>query len=184
MRTTLATLTAIGLLVGALAMAPAVSAQTFHQTYEVGPTYGAFRCYATVDVEQDVNPNEDCDPTGLTQDDSIDTGGAIFLPDEVAPGATSLQASIVDDVFGSDTTAGYLCTDQNDNNVCGETDQGEVRELFCGASPVVPIPTPDKWDAAVVFASYPGWMVTQGCDGFGTTGGVLDPAGGIYATFA
>lgn len=70
---------------------------------------------------------DDCDPTGQTEDGSIDLGG-IILRD--LDGVSAVEAHVTDDVFG-DAVGGRLCEDHDDNNICGEPDKGEALLPFC-----------------------------------------------------
>lgn len=176
----------VGLL---LTAAPALAGHggdpiSVQRTYEVGPIeVGAVTCIG--------NPQGltgSCDPTGQTQDGSIDVGGAIFTADDLPDGVDAFQATIVDDIWGPDVVSGDMCTDEDGNDVCGETDKGEVEEEFCGSSSVVSIPPVPNFDSATVFVEGPQEQTTNGCSTTAaptgaTTGGVLNPNGGIFITF-
>lgn len=100
---------------------------------------------------------------------------------------SSVQASIIDDLWGPGVVAGFLCTDENANDVCGETDEGEVARWFCGDSAPVAVPPSPDLDAVAVFVGGP-IAQAQHCDATeaptgGTTGGVLNPGNGVFLTF-
>lgn len=170
----------------ALLAAPSASAGhggdpvTLRATYEVGPLPGVWTCIPGSLLDG-------CDPTGLSQDGSIDAGGARWFPDEVPEGVDVVQASIVDDVWGANVIAANLFTCAGGNAICGDEEQGEVSVIFCGTSPPVDIPAAPAWEQVGVFLGYAVWQYTV-CDFTdaptgATTGGVLDPAGGIFVTF-
>lgn len=122
----------------------------------------------------------DCDPTGQTQDGSIDLGGAVFVNDD--PGGpladtTRLRLAVVDDVFGAGVVAATFCID----GVCDE--ETENQGTFCGDSGVIEVP--DGWSDVVVWVWGPTGQALH-CDiqealG-GTSGGVLTEDGGIFLT--
>lgn len=127
------------------------------------------------------------DPTGQTQDGTLHLGGAGFYPEDVVPGVDSVQASIVDDVYGAGTVVGWITSDENGNNIGGEEEHGEVSVFFCGQSQPVSIPPSPDWYFIIIGV---GGEIHQAliCNPAaaptgGTSGGVLNPAGGIYATF-
>lgn len=145
---------------------------TSHVTYEIGPTWG----YGNLE-----------DPVGITQDNSIDTGGAKWFGDEMPRGVDKVQVTIIDDVWGGNVIGASVATDENGNNIYGEEENGEVSAEFCGTSPVVDIPPAPAWDAVIVFAGQP-YRQYLACDPTAaptgaTTGGVVNPHGGIYGTF-
>lgn len=151
---------------------------TIHRTYEVGFTYAGVHCvpgYATVD----------CDPTGQTQDGSIDASVVWYekAAGDLPAGVDAVQASVIDDIFGPGIIGGHICTDEggDGNDICGEAH--ETNEAFCGQSSVVDIPR--IWQAVGVFLGGP-VRQTLSCDptqGIATSGGVLNPAGGVYLIF-
>lgn len=154
---------------------------TSHRTYEWGQTEViAINC-----ATGSSTLGTGCDPTGQTQDGSIDIAGIIWTPDELPDGVDSVQTAIVDDVFGSGVISGDACTDENGNNVCGETEEGEVETEFCGSSATFDIPPAPNWDAFVVFLEGVLEQNLNGCtpDAYATTGGVLNPNGGVFTTF-
>lgn len=174
-----------------------------HCTYEVGelePNVGF-----TIDYAMD-------DPTGLTRDGSInDTVCAFHTPDsdpgensDLGPfhfalsGVTTIdgqysqaQASIVDDVFGP-AIGGAMCADFNHDHICGDPDEGEPATTFCGTSPTIKVGQDTDGDGHDDF----GWGLVVGVNGYvgqalncnsveaptSTSGGVLDPAGGMFVT--
>lgn len=102
------------------------------------------------------------------------------------------QASIVDDLFGAGTVGGVVAADFDHNTVFGEDDKGEPSTTFCGTSSMLETGNdtdgdghPDFGWAVAVFTNGPVRQVLN-CDAVqaptATTGGVLDPAGGIYLT--
>lgn len=179
MRTILGTVLALALVTAPAALAGhGGDPVSIHATYELGPTFFVWSC-----------PPGDaglgCDPTGQTQDGSIDLGGVQIFAEDVPRGVDSVQAAVVDDVFGPGSVAGFLCTEEDGNNVCGETDKGEAAQVFCGSSSTLSIPPAPNWEKTDVFVSYYGWELTD-CDladGFATSGGVLNPNAGIFVTF-
>lgn len=111
------------------------------------------------------------------------------------------QLSVVDDLWGPGVViGGFICNDGNDNGICGETEKGEVAEEFCGGDAGSPggLATSTKdWDgdghadygARLVITVYGPVRQTLSCGTGGptmvpgaTTGGILDPAGGLFAT--
>lgn len=180
------------MLAGALMTAPLAlaghggAAISVHRTYEFGPA-GDFQANNCVTGNEDLGTG--CDPTGQTQDGSIDYGGLIVTPDnpQVVDGMDSTQASIVDDVFGAEQVGGAICTDENGDGTACDEDAGEVNGQFCGSSPVFEVPAAPNFDAVVVFINGPMFQFFQGCDmtvaPTSTTGGVLNPNGGVFFTF-
>lgn len=153
---------------------------TMHRTYELGPTFFVWSCPPG-------DAGLDCDPTGQTQDDSIDLGGVQIFAEDVPVGVDTVQASVVDDVWGAGVVAGFLCTEENGDNICGDTEAGEVQQNFCGQSEVMDIPPAPNWEKVDVFVSFPVWQVEH-CDPTAaptgaTSGGVANPAAGIFITF-
>lgn len=134
----------------------------------------------------DSDPGEDtgdCPTCGL-EHHAID--GARELQGEYS----IAQASIVDDVYGSGVIAGAIAGDFDHDHVVGE--EGEPLFNFCGTSPVVESTQDADGDGHDdfgwgLFVAYHG-PINQAlqCDATqaptSTTGGVLDPAGGIYLT--
>lgn len=125
------------------------------------------------------------DPTGLTADGTIDLGGAVIFPEDVPDGVNTVQASIVDDIWGPGAVAGWLCVDVNGDSICDPEDD-EPSLFFCGDSVVVDIPAAPGWNFIniIVAGSFTQALIcdiTAAPTG-GTHGGVLDPAGGIFAT--
>lgn len=141
---------------------------TIHRTYEQGTTF--------VGTHQD-------DPTGLTQDGTLDIGMTVVIPDELPPGIDSVETFIVDDTFGPGVVAGSFCVYVDDDTMCGEEDDGEPNEIFCGSSPTLSLPS--GWWRIDVWVHGP-FHQAQFCDptqGFATSGGVLNANGGIFLTF-
>lgn len=182
---------------------------TAHCTYESGADMGQFGMAAEdpVGVTQDgaINkdvclfefPDTDPGPPPITDDPreiirellrETLTAGAITLDGQYA----TAQATIVDDVFGTEV-GGSVAADFDHNTVFGEEDKGEPSASFCGGvSPVLEAnhDTDDNghddfgW-AVAVFTNGPIDQATN-CDPTAaptaTTGGIFNPAGGIYMT--
>lgn len=101
------------------------------------------------------------------------------------------QASVVDDVFGREV-GGLVCADLDHDHICGNQEDGEPLHRFCGTSPVVEPGADTDGDGHGdlgwgLFVAVNDWYhQTLSCDPFtapqSTTGGVLDPAGGIFVT--
>lgn len=150
-----------------------------HRTYEFGPPgdYIIIQC-----VTGNEQLGTDCDPTGTTQDGSIDLGGAIFSGEELA-GFTTVEASIVDDVFGSGTVGFWLCAHIEGSGACD--DPGELMGQFCGSSGAQTLP--DGYDSFTVFVNGAIFQALD-CDATqaptSTSGGLLDPSGGIFLSFS
>lgn len=165
-------------------------------TYEVGTVSGHLE-YTTAD------------PTGLTDDGYVNQGGCLweFAATAQAPPSSaiegqvpvdgeysSFQLAVVDDVFGPALGAN-ACLDVDNDRICGEDDEGEVSFAFCGTSPVIEPEIDsdgnghqDLGSNLMVFLNGPHHQVTN-CDPSanpygGTTGGVLDPAGGLFLTLS
>lgn len=151
----------------------------------------------------------DPDPTGLTEDGTLNWGGCVWWFPDADPGGESvldpivqprpvdgehavLQVAIVDDVFASQL-GGRICSDADHDFMCGEDDEGEINDRFCGGSSPVFVSDddadgdghPDFGFSVGVFVNGPlnqnlycGATTTNPVGA--TTGGVLDPAGGIY----
>lgn len=165
-------------------------------TYEVGTVSGHLE-YTTDD------------PTGLTSDGYVNQGGCLWEfsataedpPSSAIEGQVpvdgeygSFQLSVVDDVFGPALGA-RACLDVDNNRICGEDEKGEVSFSFCGTSPVIEpeLDTdgndhPDLGSNLMVFLNGPHHQALD-CDPTvnpwgGTTGGILDPAGGLFLTLS
>lgn len=129
-------------------------------------------------------PGGDCDPTGQTGDGSIDVGGASIAPDAATRNATAVRVRVVDDVRGAGVVGAGVCWDLDGDRVCHPE---EASARFCGQGPwLTPVEDPRGWVRVEVFvysglrhALYCPDAPTQG----GTSGGVLDPAAGIYVDF-
>lgn len=204
-RTTIGILTATVLLVGATGTVSAdhLPEVTAHCTYEVGEWDPP--ALITIDYAAP-------DPTGLTADGAINDTVCVFHTPDSDPGENSnlgpihffldgvitidgqysvAQTSIVDDVFGS-AIGGAMCADFNHDHICGSADDGEPANSFCGTSPAVAVGHDTDGNGHADF----GWGLVVGVNGWydqvlncdpvaapqSTTGGVLDPAGGIYVT--
>lgn len=203
-----ASIAALALIAPAGAASHVDPGSSIHRTYELGPP-GDFLVSDCVTGDErttywrhplDVSaagapasdasgpeaPQASCDPAGQTQDGSIDVGGAVVRSGDVPDGVRSLQTDIVDDVFGADAVGGLVCNDRDGDLICGETADGELRANFCGTTPPLTIPPPRDWHAVVVFVNGP-VAQTIDCDAAAaptaTTGGVLDPAAGIFLAF-
>lgn len=129
-----------------------------------------------------------CGCQGQIQDGWTDLGAVRF---SAGADGISVQASVVDDAFGT-LVGGTVCTDENRDNVYCDRAQGEVHRGFCRTSPKVDIPHYDGWhdgdraqghyDTVAVFLNGPVGQASD-CDPAAaptaTTGGYLDPAGGV-----
>lgn len=206
LRRTLGAIVALGIvasLVGAAAPAIAdhLDPVTARCTYEVPEPQTAFTPQFATD-----------DPTGLSEDGAINKGVCAFHTPDTDPGESSglgpvhillngittidgqysvAQASIVDDVYGS-AVGGAVCADFNHDHLCGDPDEGEPLETFCGTSPTITVGQDTDGDGhddfgwgLVVGVNGPFWQALN-CDATAapasTTGGVMDPAGGIFVT--
>lgn len=161
--------------------------KTLHRTYEFahhnqGPFWAAGDCI----TGEETGGALACDPTGQMQDGSFDVGGVWEHQHdpEVPHGTDGVQVRVVDDIWGGGVLAASLCTDDDDDQLCGETGEGEVRVTFCGDSPSISLS--GMWHIAVAVV---GGGVRQAlwCDindaPAATSGGVLDPDAGIFLTF-
>lgn len=152
------------------------------------------------------------DPTGATDDGAINKGVCAFHTPASDPGEGSdlgpahvllngvttiegqysvAQASVVDDVYGN-AVGGALCADFNHDHLCGDPEEGEPLTTFCGTSPPITVGQDSDdndhddfgW-GLVVGVNGPVWQALN-CDPVAapasTTGGVMDPAGGIFVT--
>lgn len=165
-------------------------------TYEVGPGY---HLEYTTD-----------DPTGLTSDGTLNQGGclwefsdsaqspptsAIEGQREVSGEYSRFQLALVDDVFGPELGAS-ACMDIDNNRICGEDEKGEIGFTFCGTSGVHGDEIgdtdgdghPDLGSNLMLFLNGPRRQALN-CDATAnpvgaTTGGILDPAGGIFLTLS
>lgn len=159
------------ILTALLTVAPVVAAghggsNTVHRCYELGTSPVAVNA---------------ADPVGVTCDDSIDVGGVIV--EDAPPGTSSVQVTVVDDVFGANSVAATLCIDEDQDNICGGP--GEASVDFCGSSPIVGFSHPAT---VVVFLGGPADQALQ-CDPGdaptgATTGGLLSPSGGVFITYS
>lgn len=176
---------------------------TAHCTYEIGelePNAGFTIDYA---IE---------DPVGVTADGAINDTVCAFHTPATDPGEGSqlgpahfflsgvltidgqygsAQASIVDDAFGNHI-GGAMCGDFNHDHLCGDPDEGEPASSFCGTSEVVSVGQDTDGDGHSDF----GWGLVVGVNGYvqqvlncdptqaptSTSGGVLNPNGGIFVT--
>lgn len=104
---------------------------------------------------------------------------------------STAQATIVDDIFGSEI-GGVACADLNHDHLCGQEEDGEPLFTFCGTSPII-APGADTdgdghndlgWGLFVAVNDW--YFQTLYCDPTAapqsTTGGILNPHGGIYVT--
>lgn len=159
---------------GPVAAADAPPVFVARRTYEAPPVLG----YAAYP-----------DHTGLTQDEEINVGGVVFTikVDGEEPVEVSLQGEIVDDLFGPDAVGGEFCVDLNQDGWMCDGDAGERSGPFCGSSPPVPFRLAPGVTKVLVFLHAADFQVRK-CDPAAaptaTTGGVLDPAGGIFLTVA
>lgn len=127
------------------------------------------------------------DPLGIMQDEEINVGGVVFAvlvqgPHDVT---VSFQPAIVDDIFGSGTVGGEICVDVNQNGRSCESDYGERLGGFCGEGSKEDRLLRPGLTRVVVFINGP-YFQAKDCEPSeapsATSGGVLDPAGGVYLT--
>lgn len=107
-------------------------------------------------------------PAMMTMDGTWDVGGVVITADQVPAGAYSASASVHDDLLVG--IGGWLCTDNNADNIFCDQEIGEVAAPFCGNSGSVSLPV-DQWDQIAVFVDGP---VFQPVDCQGTA----NPLGG------
>lgn len=144
------------------------------------------------------------DPVGVTSDGYLSAGLCYLIFPETKPISsfptydalkidgeyTVAQASIVDDVWGSNTVGGHLMTDPDADNMTGEEDEGEFNEPFCGTSPSFEARHDNDGDGHKDFGgTVEIWIngpVNQAidCDPTAVSGGILNPAGGVYLALA
>lgn len=106
----------------------------------------------------------------------------------------AVQVSIVDDVWGAGVVGGIACMDVDVDYVCGDESKGELGATFCGTGPVFESTTDTNGNghndlggrflvilSGVAFQSFD---CSDNPEKFGISGGVLDPAGGIFLTFS
>lgn len=171
-------------------IATATHPETFHITYEIPAVQTGARLE---DSSEDI--------LGVTSDGSFDLQGTEFFcpkdhhedgtfPDWARSGCgyDSVQASVVDDTFGSGVVGATISSDFNDNHITGEEEHGEFVHDFCGSSPVFDIPVmPDAGTGGIAIFLNGAAEQTLNCDPTAaptaTTGGVVNPNGGIFVTF-
>lgn len=177
--------------------------KSFNCTYEVGPG-------SNLEYSYGGNDRQGSEPTGLTQDGSINYMGCQWeFPDSKPSGAdyrtweggpqvsgeySQVQTTIVDDIWGPGVVGGISCMDVDVDYVCGDPDKGELGATFCGTSPIFASQTDTNGNghddlggrfltilSGVAFQSFD-------CPGdpekFGISGGVLNPNAGIFLTFS
>lgn len=176
------TVLAVAFLVVAVPLTANAETITRHRTYEATLT-GFFGVECAPGYVLGI---DDCDPTDRTDDGSIDVGAVRIPADGALAGATEVQVSIVDDVWGPDAVAGYVCalgTDDFYSN-CGEQQSGY--DTFCGKSEPVS-PHTGEIGEVWVYVLGPRYQALfcdpAGAPTGGTSGGVLTDDGGIYAGF-
>lgn len=126
------------------------------------------------------------DLVGSTQDGTVDLGGALV---EVPECAESVQVAIIDDVWGPSIVAGLVCWDFVEEGRFVYPGDGCAVQCagFGGAGGPV--------ELAPVLAVFPGLPLEHRLSGpacgddpslvsVATSGGWLDPAGGIFLTIA
>lgn len=189
--------TTLALFFGLLVLASASPVQaghnpeiTAHCTYEFGTSFGAWSFN---------------DPTGLTPDGGLNVGGCMFEFHANDPWTdieegipvdgeyTILQVAVVDDIF-STAIGGSICNDVNGDLVCGAADENEISTSFCGTSEVHEALVDTNGDGHKDFGNYGTTFLNRpvgqalNCDPVAgpaaTTGGILDPAGGIFMSLA
>lgn len=154
------------------------------------------------------------DPAGLTEDGDVAIGGCAWTFPDADPGGadgppltdltgtglivsgeySEAQASLVDDVFGPEVGAD-LASDADHDGGFGDPEKGEFSATFCTQSPVFTSDIdhdgdghPDLAFQIAVFLNGP-YAQALNCDPVAnpvgaTTGGILDPAGGIFMTLS
>lgn len=145
------------------------------------------------------------DPTGLTTDGGINLGGCNWrleprhadvpsasVPLEADPDVA--QVSIVDDFFGNEVGA-FFCNDANDDHTCADENPDEILQFFCGTSPPFQAEADTDGDGRKDFGHHifvalngPVWQALE-CDATtnpvgAVSGGVLDPAGGVFMQYS
>lgn len=182
------------LVAGALVLAGSAAAshlprQTLRCTYEVG--------------QLDFLQLSDEDHAGVTNDGGINLGGcnhrlprhpdilSFSVPFPADPDV--LQISLLDDTFGTSVGATF-CNDFNNDHTCAEDNPGETNTQFCSSSPIF-IPEDDSdGDGRNDFGHHlfvlmngpvaESLFCNPGQNPVGaTTGGVLNPNGGVFYTF-
>lgn len=107
------------------------------------------------------------------------------------------QVSVIDDVWGPGIVGGFFCNDSDDTHTCDDANPDERLVNFCGSTPVVPAEADTDGDGRRDFGFHL-FVVLAGpvmqvlnCPEHATTnpvgaisGGVLDPAGGIFMTYS
>lgn len=124
-------------------------------------------------------------PILLTGDGELNLGGCVFVAP--AGGPWSFQASIVDNIWGTDI-GGFICTDHDGDQVCGDEAKGEIAKVFCGVSPLVG-PIPSGGEAAIfvdgpIFQGFLQQTVPDEIDGdpAGDCDPTANPVGGTRGT--
>lgn len=193
-RTAAALLVAAALMLvaaGPVALAQSGDIVTRHRTYETAlnnlqPYFFLLNC-PTGYVLEEAGQEGDCDPTGQTQDGSIDVGGVAIYPDEATENATKVRVRIVDDVWGPNAVAGYACVLTSPHQFCAQDSYPPDKTSFCGDSGWELDTFDGDWHVLYVWvlgAVHQHYM----CEPYdaitgGTSGGVLTEDGGIYADF-
>lgn len=168
--------------------------QTQHCTYEIG-------------LVGDWMGNMQEDPAGVTGDGRVNVAACTWeFPGaegvwpmildgfEVGGEYTLLQVTLIDDVFGN-AVGGEICSDVNGDLVCGAGEEDEISDRFCGTSSVFEAAVDTDGDGHKDFGNYVAVWVNGvyqqavACDPStnpvgGTTGGVLNPSGGMFMALA
>lgn len=180
--------TGLAIALAALLVAVAVPAAaheplTIHRTYE-----------AVTERWADCTARDD--PSGLTADGFLNVNCVVLHDDELGSHDGHVQVATVDDVFGAGTVGAYVafydCDPHNDDAdrlpaICQQVGEaGEFGGSFCGTSPVYETPPDAAWNHLVVGLNGAASQAMD-CDPTSTptatTGGVLNPGGGVFATF-
>lgn len=150
------------------------------RTYEVPPVWNDLALMSSTNLG---------DPTGTTEDGSLDGGGVIFARDAL-PAAhrgdvRSVDVSIVDDQWGPEVVMGTICVEIDGDDLCGEG--FEPWQWFCGSLEGFDVPA--GWVEVQVYLAGPGAQFLWDECPFepaptgATTGGVRTDDGGVFATF-
>lgn len=182
-RRTVLAIVLTALLVGVVGTSAADQAQVIQRTYE-----GVVERWAGCDARPD--------PTGLTADGFLNVNCIVLHDDDLGTHDGHLQVATVDDAFGAGVIGAavtfYDCDPHNDHadrlpDICeavGET--GEFGGRFCGTSPVYETPPSSDWNHLAVHLNGAVSQTIDGCDvttaPTATTGGVLNPNGGVFVT--
>lgn len=167
---------------------------------------GSTAVTCSYELSIDDRPRTIEDPTGLTTDERLDLGGCTWMfpasggePDPMEDTRTvdkewnRAEPAIVDDVWGIGV-GGVVCNDGDGDGVCGELHEDEQVAAFC-SSPAL-LTSEKDWDgdghddfgaSLRVEVNGPLRQALQ-CEPqtapTGTSGGLLNPAAGIFVTLS